>query len=362
MTDVIINDITARTVLAPFNIAPASASGSLSHAALVLIDVDTSAGVTGRTYIFAYGTAMLKPLQATVHCMAEMVKGRGLSPLSLEAHLRASLKLVDTPGLVGLALSGLDMAFWDAHCKVLQQPLARVLGSDVQSIQAYNSCGLWIQDVDALADEAEQLLAMHDFNAVKLRLGRPDAGLDLQAVEKVKSRLGDTVDLMVDFNQSQSVNSAIKRSRMIDDAGLYWIEEPVRHGDYAGTAAVRNAIKTPVQTGENLDSNFALKMALDAAAADYYMPDVQRIGGVSGWLRAAAQCHAAEVEMSSHLFPEISAHLLAVTPTCHWLEYVDWANPILQHPLQIKNGRAMISEQPGIGIEWDESAVSRYLV
>jgi mandelate racemase len=92
------------------------------------------------------------------------------------------------------------------------------------------------------------------------------------------------------------------------------------------------------------------------------MPDVQRIGGVTGWLRAAALAHAAGIEMSTHLFPEVSAQLMTVTPTAHWLEYVDWADPVLREPLTIRDGAVLLDERPGSGIEWDEGAVAKYLV
>jgi len=98
-----------------------------------------------------------------------------------------------------------------------------------------------------------------------------------------------------------------------------------------------------------------------AGASDLGMPDAMKIGGVTGWMRAAALADSAGLPLSSHLFPEISAHLLAVSPTCHWLEYVDWANPILREPLRIENGQALVSDLPGCGIDWDEANVQRYL-
>jgi mandelate racemase len=167
---------------------------------------------------------------------------------------------------------------------------------------------------------------------------------------------------MSDFNQSLSVNQAILRGRMLDDEGLYWIEEPVRHDDYEGYARICAELQTPIQTGENLLNTYEMAQAIALASLDYVMPDVQRIGGVTGWLRAAALAHAHGIEMSSHLFPEFSCHLLAVTPTCHWLEYVDWAAPVLQQPAQLKNGDVLIPDRPGVGIEWDEAAVKRYLI
>ena len=155
-------------------------------------------------------------------------------------------------------------------------------------------------------------------------------------------------------------NEAIRRGRALDDEGLYWIEEPVRHDDYAGCARVADALRTPVQTGENLVSSHELLLALQARAMDYVMPDVQRIGGVTGGMRAAALAHAFGMEMSSHLFPEISAHLLAATPTCHWLEYMDWASPILREPVVVRDGFVQPAAGPGCGVEWDEEALSRF--
>lgn len=357
-----IQSTSVRPVLLPFRIPPQSASGALPHAALVLIDVTMSSGIIGRSYIFVFSESMLAPTTKTVEALATLVQGDTLAPMTLEAKLLARLKLLDTPGLVGLALSGLDMAFWDAHSQSMGTSLSRALGSERLSVPAYNSCGLWIRDVDSLADEAESLLAEGEFTALKLRIGRASAKEDLEAVRAVKKRIGDDVHLMVDFNQSQSINTAIQRARMLDDEGVYWIEEPVRHNDYAGSAAVTAATRTPIQTGENLTSHFELMSAINANAADYYMPDVQRIGGVSGWLRASVLCNTHGIEMSSHLFPEISASLLAATPTCHWLEYVDWANPVLEKPIVIEKGQAILNDQPGNGITWNEEAVEQYLV
>ena len=99
--------------------------------------------------------------------------------------------------------------------------------------------------------------------------------------------------------------------------------------------------------------------ALAADACDLVMPDAERIGGVTGWMRAAALAQAAGLEMSSHLFPEVSAHLLAVTPTAHWLEYVDWADAVLAQPLRIVDGQALLSDTPGSGLDWNPDAVQR---
>ncbi len=121
-------------------------------------------------------------------------------------------------------------------------------------------------------------------------------------------------------------------------------------------------LKTPIQIGENFSESSAMAAALAAGAADYVMPDLERIGGVTGWLRAAALAATSRIEMSSHLYPEVSAHLLAATPTRHFLEYVDWADKILQEPLEIADGCAVVPQRPGNGLAWDRKAVEKYRI
>jgi mandelate racemase len=357
-----IKSIRARALEVPLKRPPRSASGEIPNAAMVLIDIATSENIIGTSYVFAFMRSMLKPTVAMVEAMAQMIEGDALVPLEIEAKLRKRMTLQDAHGVAGQAIAGIDMACWDAHAKALGVPLVRALGGEVKPIRAYNSCGLWIKDPGLLADEAAQLVAEGDYSAVKLRIGRPNFKDDLAAVRNVKKRIGDDVLLMTDFNQSLSVNEAILRGRALDGEGLYWIEEPVRHDNYAGYAKIAAEVKTPIQIGENLLNTFELQKAIEAKAAEYYMPDVQRIGGVTGWLRAAAITHANALDMSSHLFPEFSAHLLGVTPTCHWLEYMDWANPILQHAFEVKDGCLPIPERPGAGLVWNEDAVKKYLL
>jgi mandelate racemase len=356
----IIKNIRARAVMAPMKRPPVSASGAIAAAALVLIDIETAEGITGSSYLFAFQQRMLKATVAGVEAMAELIKGDAIAPFEIEAKLRRGVTLLDSHGIIGQAIAGIDMAAWDAYAKALGVPLARALGGAVKPIRAYNSCGLWIQDPAKVADEAAQLLAEGGFKAVKLRIGRPNFKDDLAAVRNVKKRIGDDVCLMSDFNQSLTVNEAIRRGRALDDEGLYWIEEPIRHDNYAGCAKIAAEVQTPIQIGENLLNTAEMQKAIDAEAAEYYMPDVQRIGGVTGWMRAAAIAQVYDLDMSSHLFPEFSAHLLAVTPTCHWLEYMDWGNAILQQPFAVKDGNVQIPDVPGAGIAWNEDAVKHF--
>jgi mandelate racemase len=214
---------------------------------------------------------------------------------------------------------------------------------------------------DALADEASRLLE-RGFRALKLRLGYPTLAEDMAAVHAVKQRIPKDVALMVDYNQALSADEAMVRGRTLDSENIAWLEEPIRHDDYAGAAALARALTVPVQIGENFSLVAGMQAALDAKACDLVMPDLERIGGVTGWQGAAALASARGIRMSSHLYPEASAHLLAVTPTAHYLEYVDWLDKVVEEPLQIVDGEAVIPDRPGTGIVWDSKAVERYRV
>jgi mandelate racemase len=256
-------------------------------------------------------------------------------------------------------MSGLDVALWDAVARATGLPLARLLGGELHPVPAYNSNALGLDPPEKVAEEAMELLA-EGFHAIKLRLGRKTLWDDVLATRAVRARIPAEVLLMTDFNQALTVAEALARGRALDREQVYWIEEPVRHDDYAGTARIAREVETPVQIGENFLGTRAMAAAITAGAADYVMPDLARIGGVTGWLRAAALADAAGLAMSSHLYPEVSAHLLAVTPSAHFLEYVDWAAPILTRPLQIADGQARPGEAPGVGLDWNEEAVARF--
>jgi mandelate racemase len=357
-----IRALTARAVAAPMKRPLATSTGALSVAPLLLVDLETDGGIVGRSYLFGIGKHNLAPIAKLLEAMAEMVKGDEVAPFDLERKLRAKYTLLGVHNIVLFAMSGIDMAAWDALGQALGQPLARLLGAAPRPICAYNSKGLGLLPEKELVKEAGELVE-EGFWAVKLRLGRAEAREDLQALRAVKKQIGPDIILMVDFNQALSVAEALRRGRMIDDeGGVYWIEEPVRADDFAGNARIAQELATPIQIGENFMGPEQMAQALAAGACDYVMPDAQRIGGVTGFMRAAALAQAAGVEMSSHLFPEVSCHLLAATPTCHWLEYVDWADAVLEAPAVLKDGHVVVPSAPGIGIKWNEKAVQRYLL
>jgi mandelate racemase len=176
----------------------------------------------------------------------------------------------------------------------------------------------------------------------------------------MRKAAGENMAIMVDYNQSLSPVEAVERIRILDDEGLVWVEEPTLAHDYTGHAFVARAVRTPIQCGENWWGTLDMQHAIEAQASDFVMPDVMKIGGVTGWMRAAALAHVKGIRMSNHLWPELSARLLCCTPTAHWLEYTDWWDPILAEPLHIENGMAIVADANGSGIEWNENNVRQF--
>lgn len=356
-----IRELRVRAVSVPMPTPLVTGGGTIEHAPLALIDLATEQGVTGSTYLFCYTPLALRPVVQLLQELAPVVRGEAVAPLALDRMLRARFRLLGTKGVTGMAMAGIDMAAWDALARAHELPLARLLGGEPGRIPAYNSCGLGMIGAEAAGEEARRLLAP-GFHALKIRLGYPQARTDLAVVRAVRDAVGPDVTLMADYNQGLSVAEAGRRMAALAGEDLLWIEEPVFADDYAGHAQLRGTACLSVQMGENWWGPHEMGCCLAARACDLGMPDAMKIGGVTGWLRAAALADAVGLPLSSHIFPEVSAHLLAASPTSHWLEYVDWANPILTEPLRIEDGYAVLPESPGSGIDWEEAAVERLRV
>lgn len=332
---------------------------AIREACLLLLDLETDEGVTGRAYAFCYHAAIARALPTLVEGLTEVLAGARVAPAALRRRLGRHLRLPGVAGPLAMVAATVDSAAWDALAIAAGMPLTALLGAAPSSIQAYNSNGLGIMPAEAAADEAEALLA-EGFNAVKLRLGGRDLRSDLAVVRAVRNRIPQDAVLMVDFNQALSFAEAMRTCPALDGEGIYWIEEPIRHDDHAHSAKLAQSVRTPIQTGENYLGLPPVAASLAACASDFLMFDHDRIGGVSGWNNAVGLATAYGREVSSHLFPEVSAHLLAATPGAHWLEFVDWASPILQEPLRPLDGAVNPIAGPGTGLRWDLQAVARF--
>ncbi len=348
-----------RAVLVPMKRPLRTSVGTVTAAPLVLIDLETDQGIVGRAYLFSYVESMSTVIRQTIEAIMPSLIGESIEPLALRKRAAAEFALLGAQGILGICLSGLDMAWWDALSKSTALPLARFLGGSLSRIPAYNSNGLGIVGPEEAASEALELLD-EGFTAIKVRLGRPRLEDDVAVVRAIRKRIPPDSILMSDFNHCLSTSEAIRRGRALDNEGLYWIEEPVAYDDFRACAFVAQSIATPIQLGEHLTTPHDMQSAMDQHSCQFIMLDVERIGGVTGWMQGAALAETTGMSMSSHLFPEVSCHLLAVTPSRHWLEYVDWAAPILAEPVRVEHGFVTVPDRPGNGITWDDDAVRHY--
>lgn len=352
-----IRSVQVRAVRVPMEHPHQTAGGTVSESPLVLTDITTEDGTVGHSVVFTYTAAALKPTADLIRNIEPLIKGSLLAPTEIEQTLSRRFRLLGTQGLVGIALSAIDMALWDAFARSHGVPLVRLLGGAAKPIPAYGAVGY--DGVEGSARVAEDWVK-RGFTGIKAKIGYATVQEDVAVIRAMRNAAGNAVAIMVDYNQCLTPVEAVQRLRVLDEEGLTWVEEPTLAHDYAGHAHVAREAKTPIQCGENWWGTLDMQHAIDAQASDFMMPDVMKIGGVTGWMRAAALAHARSIRLSNHLWPEISAQLLCLTPTAHWLEYADWWNPIMSEPLEITKGMANVGESIGTGVAWNEKAVERF--
>lgn len=355
--NITITGITARSVNVPLEFPVKTSVGIVATAPLVLIDLRTSSGVIGRSYLFTYTPAALEATRQMVLSLGRFIEGVPLAPFDIDTLFSQRLRLLGKTGIALMACSGIDMAVWDALAVSQKQPLAKLLGGSIRPIKAYDSHSM---DGVELGVTRASKSRNEGYTAIKTKIGYATLQEDLHVVRELRKAIGPEAQLLVDYNQGLTVPEAIRRISALQDEGISWVEEPTLQEDFSGHARIRNSVSLPIQMGENWFGPEEMHKALVTQACDFAMPDVMKIGGVTGWLRAAALAHSHGIPMSSHIFQEISVHLLAVTPTCHFLERMDLAGPVLQTPLQFVNGSATPPDEPGVGLRWNEEAVTQF--
>lgn len=355
----VIRSLSVRALRVPMTEPHRTASGVITESPLVLVDVVLDDGLAGHGMVFTYTAAALVPVAELVRNIAPLVVGDVLAPAAIERKLNARFRLLGTQGLVGIALAAIDMALWDALARLHGTSLVRLLGFEPRPLRVYGAVGY--DGVQGSAATAESW-ARRGVTGIKAKIGYATVQDDVAVIRAMRAAVGPDVAIMVDYNQCLTPPEAVERIRVLDDEGLTWVEEPTLAHDYAGHALISREVRTPIQCGENWWGVQDFAHAVAAQASDYVMPDVMKIGGVTGWMRAAALAQANGLPVSSHLWPEISAQLLCATPTAHWLEYADWWNPIMAEPLSIVDGYAHCDQARGTGVAWNAAAVDRFCV
>lgn len=356
-----ITSVRPRALSIPFERPLVTASFPIPAIDTVLVEIDTDAGVRGHSWIFAFGRRRLDVLMAMVSDFADLAVGEDPTMTErLWQKMHNAVGFVGKQGITTLGMSAIDTACWDIAGKLADQPVYRLLGGHASQVEAYASSGLWLdRSRDDLAREAAEFVE-RGFRAVKMRAGIADADEDVARVATVREAIGPDVALMVDANQAWTAKQAIRMADRFAEFDLYWLEEPLPHEDVAGYADVRAAIDMPLCTGESnyLSSDFV--RLIEAGAADFYMPDLMRMGGITEMVKTVHLCDAHGVTVTPHLFMEHSIHIAASAPNVVWQEHQPWWEPILAEPVDFRDGVIHLSDRPGFGLLFDEAAVARF--
>lgn len=357
-------EATSRHLSIPFKRVISSAGGTYPSMDLLLVEVRTDAGSSGLGY-----TSFLGGLGARA---ARAFFDHDVRPLLLHAdpreivplweRLAAATRMRGRKGLVLYVLSAVDLALWDHLGKVAGQPVFRLLGGGAAPIPVYLTGG-WLSFSEAeLCAEAE-VAVRAGIPGYKMKVGSGDVRGDVRRVGKVRAVLGEGRKLMVDANQRFDLRATLEMAEALKDLGVTWLEEPVLTDDLEALRELGRRSPLPLAAGENEYTRFGFRTLLETRALAYAQPDVQRVGGVTEWLRAATLAEASGLPVTPHLAHELHVHLMAAVPNAFWIEFFDWAPAdLFTEVAAVQNGTIAPSPLPGFGVTFNPDALQRYAV
>lgn len=355
--------VDAVTVEVPCRFPIVSAIRRADTIVNVLVTLHTDDGALGSAYVAGFTRAQARAIHFMVDELTPHIRGLPITETTKAwQEMNRASQLLGRGGAGTAAMSALDIAMWDAKALRLGAPLHELLGTARRQIPAYASDGCWLsQDPKKVASEAGEFVD-EGFGAIKVRLGRARLEHDLEVLDMVRSSVGPEVELLVDANQAWTLDVAKRAGRQLESRGITWLEEPLSVDDVLGLSELRQCLTLQIVAGESVHLPSGIEALIRHRAVSVLMPDIQRIGGITGWIRASAVAETAGLQISAHLFPEISIHLLAASLTGGPLEYVSWMEPFVKDPLTIEDGLALVPDRPGLGLEFDWSRLKQYVL
>ncbi|WP_223405877.1 L-talarate/galactarate dehydratase [Occultella gossypii] len=265
---------------------------------------------------------------------------------------------VGRSGIATQAIAALDIALWDLKAKRACLPLAKLLGAYRDSVRTYNTSGGFLHSSIAEVQENASRALASGIGGIKLKVGLPDTREDLSRVQAMREYLGPDIPLMVDANQQWDRATALRMGRRLEEFSLTWIEEPLDAYDAEGHAALAAALDTPIATGEMLSSISEHRALIDARACDILQPDAPRVGGITPFLRLATLADLSGLDLAPHFAMEIHLHLAAAYPREPWVEHFEWLDPLFNERLEIRDGRMIVPDRPGLGVTLSDQALA----
>ncbi len=335
-----------------------SALGQIHSFGCVLVSVRTESGIVGENLVFTLNDRRTKVLRQMVDELADLVIGRDAGLIAdFWARAWKDINFLGHTGVTVVGVSALDGALWDAVGKAAGLPIHRMLGGAKTRVPTYHSGGLWLSySIDELVEEAHRFIAQ-GFKAMKMRLGSPDPRTDYARARALREAIGPDIKLMADANQGQTEAQAIRLGRMLEEIDLTWFEEPLPAYDLEGLARVSAALDTPIASGETEYTRYGFRRMLDLRSADILMPDLQRVGGVSEFIRVGHMAESHDVPVSSHLFPETSLQVLGALSNSIFVEYMPWFSELYNEKIEFADGEALVPQRPGWGFTFDQDRI-----
>ncbi len=263
---------------------------------------------------------------------------------------------VGRSGLATQAIAAIDIALWDLKAKRAGLPLAKLLGAQRDAVACYNTSGGFLSTPIEQVVENAAASVRRGVGGIKVKVGQPDTRADLDRVERVRGELGDQVPLMVDANQQWNRDTAARMGRDLEQYRLTWIEEPLDAYDAEGHAALARDLVTPIATGEMLTSVAEHRELIRRRSVDFMQPDAPRVGGITPFLKIAALGEDAGIRMAPHFAMEIHLHLAAAYAIDPWVEHFEWLEPLFNERLEIREGRMLVPDRPGLGLTLSDQA------
>jgi len=336
-----------------------SALGQIASFGCILVTVRTDGGITGENLVFTLNDRRTAVLRQMVDELADVAVGQDAGHIAgFWARAWKDINFLGHKGVPVAGISAIDGALWDALGKAAGLPLYRLLGGAQDRVPAYHSGGLWLsRSVDELVAEARGFVD-EGFRAMKMRLGLPNPADDIARVKAVRDAIGPGVKLMADANQGLTEAQAIRLGRRLEPFDLAWFEEPLPAWDLDGLARVAAALDTPIASGETEYTRYGFRRMLELRSADILMPDLQRVGGVSEFMRVGHMAESHDIAVSSHLFPETSVQVLGALSNATFLEYMPWFSALYNEALEFQDGSAVVPERPGWGFTFNRDYIA----
>ena len=329
----------------------------------VALTVGTDEGIEGIGFTF-FGGALLGALKVAVDALGALTVGEDpLNIEAIEAKLRGAAGMSGPGGIFTLALAAIDIALWDIKGKVLNLPLAKLLGGYRQKVPTYASGALMRHFPLDVVVKAGPKLVEKGFRQMKTQMALPGDGNPEREVERMKllrEAVGQDIDIMCDINQRWDVRQAISIGSRVEEYNLFWLEDVTTHDDYQGLARVADALKTPIAGGEYVYGLAPFRHMLEARSVDIVMIDVLRSGGITGWMKIAGMAESFNVPVVNHLCPELSVHMVAAIPHGLTVEYMPWSGRMFEEVPQPVKGELTVPNKPGHGLKFDQAALKKY--